>query len=141
VVGVIVGREPVESALASALVELDWPLEVDTLLRTWFEADFEIEHEVVRAVKSDPACYPAAERRLGVGGPGQAIVFVDDSHDNVDRADTHGWSGVHCIKQSDRRTRIESALDGRTGRPPPPSCGKVVEEAPAITEWPGRRRT
>ena len=115
------GRGPVDSAVASARVELDWPPEVDTLLRTWFEADFPIEHEVVRAVKSDPAFDPAAERRLGIGGPGQAIVFVDDAPDNVDRADTHGSSVVHSIKQSDRRTRIGSAFDGRTGRPPPPS--------------------
>jgi putative hydrolase of the HAD superfamily len=47
---VIVGRESIEPALGRALVELGWNIGVEALLRCWFEADFEIDHEVVRAV-------------------------------------------------------------------------------------------
>ena len=47
---VIVGRESVESALASALVEIGWNIEVEELLQLWFQADLEINDEVVRAV-------------------------------------------------------------------------------------------
>jgi putative hydrolase of the HAD superfamily len=47
---VIVGREPIEPALARALRELDWKIDVETVLSCWFEADFEVNHEVVRAV-------------------------------------------------------------------------------------------
>ena len=47
---VIVGREPVEPALARALLELGWDIDVESVLSCWFEADFEVDHEVVRAV-------------------------------------------------------------------------------------------
>jgi putative hydrolase of the HAD superfamily len=47
---VIVGREPIELALARALGELGWEIDVETVLRCWFEADFEIDHQVVQAV-------------------------------------------------------------------------------------------
>jgi putative hydrolase of the HAD superfamily len=46
---VLVGREPIEPALARALAELGWKIDVETVLRCWFEADFEIDDEVVRA--------------------------------------------------------------------------------------------
>ncbi len=46
---VIVGREPVETALAGALTELGWDIDVEGLLQIWFEADFEIDDDVVRA--------------------------------------------------------------------------------------------
>lgn len=47
---VIVGREPIEPALTRALLELGWEIDVEALLRCWFEADFEIDPEVVQAV-------------------------------------------------------------------------------------------
>ena len=37
-------------------------------------------------VKSDPAFYDQAEHRLGVGGPGQSVVFLDDTPRNVEAA-------------------------------------------------------
>ena len=47
---VVVGREPVEAALARALAELDWDIDVEALLQTWSATDLEIDHDVVRAV-------------------------------------------------------------------------------------------
>jgi putative hydrolase of the HAD superfamily len=47
---VIVGREPIEPALARALLALAWPVSVEDVLRCWFDADLVIDHEVVRAV-------------------------------------------------------------------------------------------
>jgi FMN phosphatase YigB (HAD superfamily) len=153
---VIVGRESVESALADALVELGWNIGVEALLQVWFEADFEIDDVVVRAVndwaasgvrvvlvtnqearrarfieqglhgilpvqgmafsgalgvvKSDPAFYPLAEQRLDIEGHGQDVVFVDDSYENIDAAETHGWRGVLFNKRFDWRSQIASAL-------------------------------
>ena len=39
-----------EAALARALAELDWDIDVEALLQTWFATDLEIDHDVVRAV-------------------------------------------------------------------------------------------
>jgi putative hydrolase of the HAD superfamily len=47
---IIVGHEPIEPTLARALTELHWNLDVETLLQIWFDADFVLELEVVRAV-------------------------------------------------------------------------------------------
>lgn len=47
---IIVGREPIEPTLARALLELGWEIDVEAVLRCWFEADFEVDHEVVQAV-------------------------------------------------------------------------------------------
>ena len=47
---VIVGRKSVESALASALSEIGWNIEVEELLQLWFQADLEFNDEVVRVV-------------------------------------------------------------------------------------------
>ena len=46
---VIVGREAIEPALERALVELGWEVDVEELLRCWFESDFELDHQVVDA--------------------------------------------------------------------------------------------
>jgi len=47
---VIVGHEPIEPAMAQALWELGWEIDVEAVLSCWFEADFAVDHEVVRAV-------------------------------------------------------------------------------------------
>jgi HAD superfamily hydrolase (TIGR01509 family) len=47
---VIMGRQPIEPALTRALLELHWEIDVEDVLRCWFESDLEIDHEVVQAV-------------------------------------------------------------------------------------------
>jgi putative hydrolase of the HAD superfamily len=49
---VIVGRTRIEPALERALLELGWEINVESLLRCWFEADFEIDYEVLDAVNA-----------------------------------------------------------------------------------------
>jgi hypothetical protein len=46
---VIVGRRPVESALAEALHELGWDMGVEAALQCWFEEDFVLEPAVITA--------------------------------------------------------------------------------------------
>jgi putative hydrolase of the HAD superfamily len=48
---VIVGTRPIEPALELALRELQWDLTVEDVLGCWFEADFEIDRDVVDAVR------------------------------------------------------------------------------------------
>jgi putative hydrolase of the HAD superfamily len=50
---VIVGRRPVEPALAAAIGELGWPMTVEDLLACWFEADFTVDNEVVDVVRAE----------------------------------------------------------------------------------------
>lgn len=158
---VIVGREPIEPALERALMELGWEIDVEAVLRCWFEADFEVDHEVVQAVKEWAACgigvalatnqerrragflernlgavvpiqgiafsgalgvlksedafYPAAEHSLGIDGESQMVVFVDDSLENVEVAERHGWQGIHFRKHLDWRAQIGAALGTQIG--------------------------
>jgi putative hydrolase of the HAD superfamily len=46
---VIVGRRPIEPALADAIEELGWTMTVEDLLTSWFEADFAVDVDVVTA--------------------------------------------------------------------------------------------
>jgi putative hydrolase of the HAD superfamily len=48
---VIVGRLAIEETLAKAIDELRWPMTVEDFLRSWFEADYLVDHEVVDAVR------------------------------------------------------------------------------------------
>jgi putative hydrolase of the HAD superfamily len=54
---VIVGRELIEPALARALSELGWEIDVEAVLACWFEADFAIDREVVAAVNEWTAAW------------------------------------------------------------------------------------
>jgi putative hydrolase of the HAD superfamily len=47
---IVVGRAPIEPALDRTLQELGWGIGVEALLECWFEADFELEGDVVEAV-------------------------------------------------------------------------------------------
>ena len=66
-----------EAALGSDLADVDEVF--DRLLFSWH----------LGTTKPDPASFPAASAALGVE-PGE-IVFVDDSHANVDAARAAGW--------------------------------------------------
>jgi HAD superfamily hydrolase (TIGR01509 family) len=154
---VIVGRRPVESALAEALHELGWDMGVEAALQCWFEEDFVLEPAVITAaaawaelgiplalvsnqerrraryleerlaqvlplsgvafsgdlalVKTDPDFYNRAERRLGIGGHGGAVVFLDDTPSNVEAALRHGWVGIHFAKDTDWQGGVGAALE------------------------------
>jgi putative hydrolase of the HAD superfamily len=49
---VIVGRRPIEPALAATIAERSWPVTVEALLACWFESDFCPAPEVVDAARS-----------------------------------------------------------------------------------------
>lgn len=44
---IVVGRQPVESALAAAISDNEWPFDVETFLQVWFETDFDLDDRVV----------------------------------------------------------------------------------------------
>ena len=67
-------------------------------------------------VKSDPGFYDRAERRLGVVGLGPAVVFLDDTVNNVEAATRHGWTAVHFTKDKDWQREVAAALGARTDR-------------------------
>jgi putative hydrolase of the HAD superfamily len=81
------------------------------LLGTAFSGD-------LGAVKSDPAFYDRADRRLGVAELGASVVFLDDTAANVDTAVRHGWTGVHFVPDSDWRGAVAAALDDARGGAP-----------------------
>jgi putative hydrolase of the HAD superfamily len=60
---VIVGRTPIEPALAEALQELGWTMTVEDLLSCWFEADFNVDPEVLEPAR-------------GWAADGARLVFV-----------------------------------------------------------------
>ena len=62
-------------------------------------------------VKSDPGFYDRAERRLGVVGLGPAVVFLDDTVNNVEAATRHGWTAVHFTKDKDWQREVAAALE------------------------------
>jgi FMN phosphatase YigB (HAD superfamily) len=66
-------------------------------------------------VKSDPDFYGRAEHRLGIGAPGQSVVFLDDTWSNVETAARHGWIAVHFTKDMDWRREVASALERAQG--------------------------
>ena len=66
-------------------------------------------------VKSDPDFYGRAEHRLGIGGPGQSVVFLDDTWSNVETAARHGWTAIHFTKDMDWRREVASALERAQG--------------------------
>jgi 2-haloacid dehalogenase len=47
----------------------------------------------VRRAKPDPAIFELAERRFG--HPAEAMLFIDDSHRNVEAARARGWQAHH----------------------------------------------
>ena len=49
----------------------------------------------VRCMKPDPCIYDAVEKGTGLGG--EAIVFIDDRHDNVAAAAARGWIAIHHL--------------------------------------------
>jgi HAD superfamily hydrolase (TIGR01509 family) len=70
-------------------------------------------------VKSDPDFYDRAERRLGVVGPGHAVVFLDDTLRNVEAATRHGWKAVHFTKDKHWRREVSAALEHARSGPAP----------------------
>jgi FMN phosphatase YigB (HAD superfamily) len=68
-------------------------------------------------VKSDPAFYDRAERRLGVVGLGQSVVFLDDTPSNVATAARHGWTAIHYAKDKDWEREVAAALQHARGGP------------------------
>jgi putative hydrolase of the HAD superfamily len=73
------------------------------------------------AVKTQPEFYHRAERRLGAVGLGPAVVFLDDTADNVEAATGQGWTGIHFSRDGEWRTEVGDALgravDGHTPAP------------------------
>ena len=70
-------------------------------------------------MKSDPVFSDQAERRLGVVGLGQAVVFLDDTMRNVEAATRHGWKAVHFTKDKDWQYEVGAALEHARRRPEP----------------------
>lgn len=66
-------------------------------------------------VKQELAFYEQAERRLGVIGLGRAVVFLDDTRDNIETAARHGWTGVCYSRDGNWRTEIADALQHALG--------------------------
>ncbi len=62
-------------------------------------------------VKTDPDFYNRAERRLGIGGHGGTVVFLDDTASNVEAALRHGWVGIHFAKDRDWQGEVGAALE------------------------------
>jgi putative hydrolase of the HAD superfamily len=48
---ILAGRIDIEVALAAAIEEMGWTLDVREMLQRWFEADFVVDYEVVDAVR------------------------------------------------------------------------------------------
>lgn len=164
---ILTGKIDIEGALAAAIEELGWTLDVNDVLRRWFEADFVVDYEVVHAargwaadgarlvlatnqehrraeflrerlgallplsgfvysaavgfLKDDPRFYPAASELLGLPARDPAVVFADDSPQNVQTAREYGWTGVHFVRQADWRQEIGSALSRVVLQGPPGS--------------------
>ena len=72
------------------------------------------------ATKKERAFYERAELHLGIVGGGSAVVFLDDTLENIDAARRHGWTGVHFTPDGDWRRDVTEALD-RAGEAGPPS--------------------
>ena len=62
--------------------------------------------------KSEQPFYERAERHLGIAESGPAIVFLDDTRDNVDVARHQGWNGIHFTVDGDWRREVDGALEG-----------------------------
>jgi hypothetical protein len=133
---VILGREPIEPALARALRELDWKIDVETVLSCWFEADFEVNHEVVRAVNGWTTAFGIRmalatnqearrarflEMRLGPLLPFAGIVFSGALGvlKNDTRLQSGGWASTPHATGSSllmTRNRMWRLRDARAGR-------------------------
>ena len=61
--------------------------------------------------KSEQTSYEGAERQLGTAERGSAIVFLDDTLDNVEVARRHGWKGIHFTVDGDWRSEVDGALE------------------------------
>jgi putative hydrolase of the HAD superfamily len=68
-------------------------------------------------IKSERPFYGAAEKRLEVSGTSHQVVFVDDTLENVEVANAHGWRGLHFVKTESWRSVIEKALVARFPEP------------------------
>lgn len=67
-------------------------------------------------LKEDPAFYPAASARLGLGGA--PVVLVDDAPANVEAARRHGWAAVGFTRDGDWRAAVGAALSRAVSRRP-----------------------
>jgi len=61
-------------------------------------------------IKSERPFYKAAEKRLGISGTTHNVIFVDDTFENVDVANAHGWNGFHFVRAKSWTVAIEEAL-------------------------------
>ena len=61
-------------------------------------------------IKSERPFYDAAEKRLGIVGDSQHVVFVDDTLDNVEVARAYGWNALHFVRTESWRSSIDDAL-------------------------------
>lgn len=96
---VIVGREPVESALARALSELGWGIDVEALLQIWFEADLEIDDDVVRAVNDWAAS--GVRVVLVTNQEARRAAFLEERLREVLPIDGMAFSGALGVVKSD----------------------------------------
>lgn len=64
----------------------------------------------VGVAKPDPEIYRVALERLGGEGPSDAVLFVDDSAENVAAARAAGLAGVRYRETNDVRGHLESIL-------------------------------
>jgi putative hydrolase of the HAD superfamily len=61
--------------------------------------------------KIEPPFYERAEQQLGFADDRPAVVFLDDTLDNVEVARRHGWTGVHFCVDGDWRRDVAEALE------------------------------
>jgi len=61
-------------------------------------------------VKEEPEFYPIADTQLGTSGIADAVVFVDDTLENVEAARSHGWRGIYFEKSTAWQSTIDHSL-------------------------------
>jgi putative hydrolase of the HAD superfamily len=61
-------------------------------------------------VKEEREFYPIADTQLGTSGLADAVVFVDDTFENVEAARSHGWRGIHFEKSTAWQSTIDYSL-------------------------------
>jgi putative hydrolase of the HAD superfamily len=64
-------------------------------------------------MKKDPEFFPLASDQLGIDRQDKAVVFVDDTLENVAAARRHGWFAIHFTKAPGWRDEISAALSPR----------------------------
>lgn len=61
-------------------------------------------------VKEEREFYPIADTQLGTSELADAVVFVDDTLENVEAARSHGWRAIHFEKSTAWQSRIDYSL-------------------------------